>query len=86
MRVTIVCPNEYIKVVRESAKEIVESHLALTTPLSVSGNLPATHWVCTCYLTNEGFIKLNELKKYSSIYFDAPKKVLKDLKLNIINE
>lgn len=84
MRVTIVCPNEHIEEVRESAKLLVKSHLTLTTPLSSNGKLPVTHWLCVCDLTNEGFVKFNELKKHSSIYVDSPKRVLKDLNLYII--
>ena len=84
MRVTIVCPNEYIEEVRERATLLVQSHVALTTPVSPTGKLPATHWICNCDLTNEGFIKLNELKKYSSIYTSSPKQVLKEINLEII--
>lgn len=84
MRVTIVCPNEHIEEVRETAKFLVESHLTLTTPVSQSGNLPATHWICNCYLTPEGFAKFNELKKHSTIYLDSPKRVLKEIDLKII--
>ncbi len=84
MRVTIVCPNEHIEEVRERAKLLVKSHLALTTPLSSNGKLPATHWLCACDLTNEGFIKFSELKKHSSIYVSSPKQVLKEINLEII--
>lgn len=84
MRVTIVCPNDHIEEVREKAKLLIQSHLALTTPLSSDGNLPATHWLCTCHLTDEGFKKLIELKKHSSIYVDNPKRVLKENGLEII--
>jgi len=86
MRVTIVCPNDYIEVVRERAKLIVQSHLALTTPLPSDGNLPVTHWICTCYLTIDGLIKFNELREYSSIYSKSPKIVLKELNLKKIDE
>lgn len=84
MRVTIICPNEHIEEVREKAKSLISSHLALNTPLSMSGELPATHWFCNCYLTDEGFRKLNELKNHSTIYVDKPKSVLRDINLKII--
>lgn len=84
MRVTIICPDEHIKEVREKAKLLTSNLATLKTPLSEIGELPVTHWLCTCYLTNEGFIKLNELKKYSLIYFDNPKKVLEEINLKII--
>lgn len=84
MRVTIVCPDKHIEEVREGAKLLISSNLTLTTPLSETGKLPATHWLCTCYLSEEGFKKLNELKKYSSIYVDNPKRVLKEINLEVI--
>jgi hypothetical protein len=84
LRVTIICPNEHIEEVRGRSVLLVKSHLTLTTPLSPTGKLPTTHWICTCYLTLEGFNKLIELKNYSSIYLENPKKVLKELNLSII--
>ncbi len=84
MRISIVCPDEHIDKVREKAKILISSHVSLTTPLSETGKLPATHWFCTCFFTNEGFQKLTELKKYSSIYMGSPKRVLEEINLKII--
>lgn len=84
MRACIVCANEHIDEVREKAKLIITSHEVLSTPLSQDGSLPVTHWFCTCSLTQEGFIKLNELRKHSSIYIGSPKRVLEEINLKII--
>lgn len=86
MRVTIICPNEYIDGVRERAKLLVDSHLALTTPLSSNGEFPATHWMCTCYLTDDGLNRLNDLREYSSIYIGSPKMVLNTTNLKRVYE
>lgn len=84
MRVTIVCEDKYLTEVREKAKLLLPNQTTLKTPLSESGRLPATHWFCTCYLTNEGFKKLIDLKNYSMIYSETPKRVLKEINLKII--
>lgn len=84
MRVSILCPDEYIEEVRSKARELISSHISLTTPLSRSGELPQTHWFCTCYLTNEGMKKIHELKKYTTIYTGNPKAILKELELMIV--
>lgn len=84
MRVTIVCEDEHVLQVREKAKELIPNHITLKTPLSPTGKFPQTHWFCTCFLTNDGFNKLIELKKYSMIYCENPKKVLKEINLKII--
>lgn len=86
MRVTIICPNDHIDGVRERAKLLVDSHLALTTPLSYNGEFPVTHWMCTCYLTGDGFNRLNELSEYSSIYIGSPKMILNTINLKRVYE
>lgn len=84
MRVSILCPDEYIEEVRSTARELISSHIALTTPLSHTGDLPQTHWFCTCYLTDQGIKKFHELKKYTTIYTGNPKVILKELELRIV--
>jgi hypothetical protein len=84
MRFSIVCPDEHIQQAREEGKSLISSHVVLTTPLSKTGEMPQTHWFCTCYLTEEGFRKFKDLQKNTSIYQGPPSKVLKDLDLKII--
>lgn len=84
MRVTILCEDKWIKGVREKAETVLGKHLALTTPVSKTGKEPATHWLCVCDLTNEGWEKLLEVKKHSIMTQSSPKNVLSELDLKII--
>ena len=84
MRITIICEDKHIEQVREKAKELTKTHLALTTPLSATGKEPATHWMCVTYMTDEGLSKLMQLKKHSIISNSLPKLILEELSLKLI--
>lgn len=84
MRVTILCEDRWIDEVREKAKLISGSHFSLKTPVSQTGQNPATHWMCVCEMTDQGYQKLIELKQHSIVSRSSPKLLLEELDLKII--
>ena len=84
MRITILCEDQWIELVRETAKEVFSEKLTLKTPLSKNGKLPATHWLCVLYVTEEFYQKIIKLRKYSIITESSPKLVMSELELKKI--
>jgi hypothetical protein len=82
---TIVCEDRHVEEVRESSQALIQSKANMRIPLSPTGNLPATHWMCVLYVTEEGRERLSSLRKHSIIAKASPKFVLSELGLKTIN-
>lgn len=86
MRVTIICEDSDVEIVREISTSFVKSHVTMTKPLSQDGNLPQSHWMCVCDLSSDIFLKLKGEAKYSKILTGNPKIILNELNLKRIND
>jgi len=84
MRICILCQNEWIEEVREVATQVFPEKLTLKTPVSSTGKLPATHWLCVMFVTDEFWEKLQKLKNHSIMTKSSPKNLLEELNLKII--
>lgn len=82
-RICILSTDANVAEAREIAKAITNSEV-LTTPVSESGEAPATHWFCCLATTDEGHQQLLELQKNSVMEESAPKLFLSRWKLKII--
>ncbi len=85
VRVTIVCEDRHVEEVRESSQALIRSKRNMRIPLSPTGQLPATHWMCVLHVNEEGREKLETLKKHSIIAKAPPKFLLSELGLKTIN-
>jgi hypothetical protein len=86
MRMTIVCEDRHVDEVRQKSQSLIRSKNNMRIPLSPTGNLPATHWMCVLYVDEEGRDKLESLKKHSIIAKASPKFLLSDMGLKIISD
>ncbi len=85
MRMTIICEDKFIEKVREKAKIISQKHLALSKPLSPTGELPATHWMCVLSVTDKGYERLKNLQEHTIMNTDKnPTTILKEMNLKTI--
>jgi hypothetical protein len=84
MRVTIICEDKDVEVVRIASTFFVNSHITMTKPLSIDGYPPQTHWMCVCEVSMESYQKLKENAKYSKILTGNPKIILQELNLKRI--
>lgn len=84
MKITIICPDRDVELVREISKAYVSSHVTMSKPLSESGSLPATHWLCVSEMSQETYSKLKLACKYSQISTGNPKLILQELRLKRI--
>jgi hypothetical protein len=84
-RITILCKNQYIEEVREKAKNIFK-HDVLKTPLSGTGELPASHWICVLHVNDEKYNELMLLKEKSIMIEKSAREILKEFNLKKINE
>jgi hypothetical protein len=85
MRVTIICEDGDVEAVRAISTSFITSHTTMTKPLSLSGKLPQTHWMCVCEMSIETIKRLKSEAKYSKILTGNPKLILKELNLIRIN-
>jgi hypothetical protein len=81
MRVTIICEDKDVEIVRSISTSFVKSHTTMTNPLSKDGSLPQTHWMCVCEMSIENINKLKSEAKYSKIIVGNPKIILQELNL-----
>lgn len=86
MKVTIICEDKDVEIVRKISTSFVKSHITMTKPLSTNGQLPQTHWMCVCEMTMDNYIKLEQNSKYSKILVGNPKLILKELNLKRIKD
>lgn len=84
MKVTIICDDKDVEIVRLISTSFVNSHITMQKPLSSNGDLPQTHWMCVCDMSDELYIKLKETVKYSKIFTGNPKIILQELNLKRI--
>jgi hypothetical protein len=84
MKVTILCEDKFIQEARENGKNLFKEKSTLNIPVSNTGIEPATHWMCTMEVTEEGFEKLSNLVKYSKISKCSAKSMLEEMNLKII--
>jgi hypothetical protein len=85
MKVTIICEDKDVEIVRSISTSFVKSHVTMTKPLSINGELPQTHWMCVCDLSIETYQRLKQTAKYSKILTGSPKIILEELNLKRIN-
>lgn len=83
MRVTIVTPDGKVEEARNEARDKFPG-AALRTPLSATGKLPATHWMCVMYTDQQGYDTLLGMRKHSVIANTAPGIVLEEMGLKKI--
>lgn len=69
---------------RENAKSLFYEKLTLKIPVSATGKEPATHWICSMEVTEEGYQKLSDLIKHSIMARCSAKVLLDELSLKII--
>jgi hypothetical protein len=86
MKVTIICEDKDVEIVREISTSFIKSHVTMQKPLSPNGRLPQTHWMCVCEFSLEVYKKLKETSKYSQILTGNPKIILKELNLKRIKD
>lgn len=84
MKVTIICEDKDVEMVRERAKEVLPNHNTMIIPASQTGKSPATHWVCKCEVSEDMYEKMKSLQKYSQIIPGDSKLVLEEINLKII--
>jgi hypothetical protein len=85
MRVTIICEDKDVEIVRSISASFITSHTTMSKPLSPNGKLPQTHWLCVCDMSVENIKRLKSEAKYSQILTGNPKLILKELNLIRIN-
>jgi hypothetical protein len=86
MRICIICEDKWVEEVRESSKDIIPGHNNLSIPLSPTGELPATHWLCVCSVNEEIWKKFEERRKHTQMYQSLPSVLLEELKLKRIGK
>jgi hypothetical protein len=82
-RLTIICEDKWIDEARERAK-LLFKHDVLKIPVSETGELPATHWICTLHLDDEKFDSILNLKNKSMMFEMSSREVLKEMNLKKI--
>jgi hypothetical protein len=84
MKITIIIEDQYVEEARERVKTTFKNISTLKIPLSPTGQTPATHWMCSLDVTEEGFKKLTNLKKHSIMKNCAASVLLKEMDLKLI--
>jgi len=84
MRVTIICEDGDVEIVRSISASFITSHTTMTKPLSKDGILPQSHWMCVCDMPLETIKRLKSDAKYSKIILGNPKIILQELNLKRI--
>ena len=85
MRVTIICPNNKVDEARQNASSKFGEGL-LKTPLSSNGKMPATHWMCVLFTTEDGYQDLLTMRKNCHIGQISPKILLEEMNLKVIEQ
>lgn len=82
----IFSPIEEKKDLHPMIKKIKESITPdyLSIPLSESGEKPITHWFCFMNVDDEGYQRILDNSKYSTIEESSPKEFLEKWNLKII--
>jgi hypothetical protein len=86
MKITIICPDQDVENVRDISKAYVKSHVTMNRPLSKSGKLPQTHWLCVCEMSETTYADLKKNSKYSQVLTGNPKLILEELDLKRIGD
>lgn len=86
MKVTIICEDKDVEIVRKISTSFIKSHVTMTKPLSETGLNPTTHWMCVCEFSIEAYEKLKKESKYSKILTGNPKIILDELNLKRIKD
>ena len=81
MRICILCEDSLLEEVRLVSESNGIGYKVLHIPVSLSGELPATHWFC-CLTTNSS--KILSLKKLTIMEESGPKKFLEKHNLRVI--
>jgi hypothetical protein len=84
MKVTIICEDKDVEIVRSISTSFVKSHVTMTKPLSKDGKYPHTHWMCVCEVSLDTYQNLKNNAKYSKILTGNPKNILEELNLKRI--
>jgi hypothetical protein len=84
MRITIICEDKDVEIVRQISTSFIKSHVSMTKPVSQTGQYPQTHWMCVCEVSLEAYKELKETSKYSKIMTGNPKVILNELNLKRI--
>jgi hypothetical protein len=80
MRICILCEDSKLTAVREK----MNSSNILNTPLSESGNLPATYWFCCIATTQDVADKMLAQAELTTMEISEPKPFLTKWNLQII--
>ncbi len=93
--ICILAEDAKVEQVRDKAKTIwpnaAEKHQFLAIPLSSTGLLPVTHWLCTLTMTAERATELKSLQEFSVIEEISAKALmtrmnLKNVSRKLLNE
>lgn len=86
MKITIICLDKDVEIVREISTSFIKSHVTMSKPVSQTGQYPQTHWMCVCEVSLETYKELKETSKYSQILTGNPKIILNELNLKRIKD
>ena len=78
----IIDRNNIHPIIKKIKENITPDYLSV--PLSESGERPATHWFCFMNVDDEGYNKITNNSKYSTIEESSPKEFLEKWNLKII--
>jgi hypothetical protein len=87
MKICILSTNDNVEEIRIKAREIDQfaSHRNLSIACSETGELPASHWLCTFEASEETAAQLMALQDKSEMVLSEPKEFLRSKNLKIIN-
>lgn len=87
--ICILAENAKVELVRDKAKTIwpnvAEKHQFLQIPLSPTGELPVTHWLCTIAMSEERAEELKGIQANSIIEEVSPKVLLTRMNLQYVS-
>jgi hypothetical protein len=84
MKLTILIEDQYVSEAREKAETIFKGISTLKVPVSSTGKEPATHWICSLDVSEEGYNQLVNLKKHSIMSKCSASVLLEEMELKII--
>jgi len=84
MKLTIIIEEQYVESAREKAKEIFKDIPVLKIPASATGRNPATHWVCSLDVSEEGYQRLTALQEHSRMEKCSAAVLLNEMNLKLI--
>jgi hypothetical protein len=86
MKVCILCEDSVVSEVRKTASFILSTDLIhMNIPVSPTGEMPPTHWICFSNITTETYKNMIDNQKYSIIEESSPKTFLNKYNLKKIN-